>query len=149
MTVEEKKNKLHELKEYHKEFFEKNSGFYLPKMAYVPRGENEIHIGFFPSELKRDVDIYVEFVDRNYNIEGERILFKHQYNPHWQDEYKQYVSTSGFKTYIVPVSKLLKMDKKSDAIENVISTASINKKRTTLEVLLSIEKLLINLNKKF
>ena len=148
MKVEERKQKLYELKEYHKDFFEKNNGFYLPKMAYKPRGKNELHIGFFPSELKKAIDIFVEFVDRDYNIEGERILYKYEHNPYWEEEYEKYVSSSGFETYIVPVSELIEVNKKNDVVKNVISTASINKKRTALDVLLNIEKLLINLNKK-
>ena len=59
------KEKIAMLREKHQPVFDAldtpNALFY-PKMAYRPYGKDELYVSFFVNELKREADIYTEFV---------------------------------------------------------------------------------------
>ena len=70
MTPTERKKKVEKLKELHEDYFQSIGdieSLYIPKMAYRPAGKDDLHISFFPSELKKEKDIYTEFIDIDYN----------------------------------------------------------------------------------
>jgi hypothetical protein len=81
LTSYQEKTKV--LRVLHQPFFDSvdtpNALFY-PKMAYVPKGKSELHVSFWPSELKKEKDIYTEFVDRDTEPEdSERNLWFYRY----------------------------------------------------------------------
>lgn len=86
-----------------------SNAFYVPKMAYKPTGKNDIHVSFFPSEVNRQCDIFLEFSGRDYIPEDPlRRLFKWRFNPHFDEEYeKTEANESGQFRYLVPVSELV------------------------------------------
>jgi hypothetical protein len=76
-------------------------------MAYRPKGKDELHVSFFPSELEKEENIYTEFVSIDYDSEDpKRTLYLHKYNPHWKSEYELITSSSGFQRHLIPVSEL-------------------------------------------
>lgn len=83
-------------------------GFYIPKMAYRPSGKSELHISFFPSEVKKEEDLYVEFTSRELVPEDpERKLWKWKFNPHYDEEYEKVQNKDGVDfRYLVPVEEL-------------------------------------------
>ena len=88
LTPEERKQKVNKLKEEHEDYFQTSgnlNALYIPKMAYRPKGKDELHVSFFPSELEKDKDIYTEFVSIDYDSEDpKRTLYLHRANPHWK-----------------------------------------------------------------
>ena len=63
-TSEKKEKSPRELKEELRKYHEKylpDDAVFVPKMAYKPTGKDELFISFFPSEVRKGVDIYVEF----------------------------------------------------------------------------------------
>lgn len=79
--------------------------FFVPKSAYIPRGKSEHHVGIFPSEFKRGVDIYMEFTSFDLVPEDpQRTLYKLRANPYYDEEYEQ-TEDANFR-YLVPVSEL-------------------------------------------
>jgi hypothetical protein len=112
MTTEERKLRIADLREHHQPVFdalELTNALFFPKMAYRPKDKNELHLSFFPSELKRGFDIYTEFVSREYEPEDqERTLWKWRFNPHWEEEYE---CTKDLQPrYLIPVSELIKVN---------------------------------------
>ena len=110
LTPEERKQKVNKLKEEHEDYFQTSgnlNALYIPKMAYRPKGKDELHVSFFPSELDKDKDIYTEFVSIDYDSEDpKRTLYLHRANPHWKSEYELVTSSSGFQRHLIPVSEL-------------------------------------------
>jgi len=110
MTPEERKEKVAALRELHQDYFDLNDLTYaafIPKTAYRPNGKDELFVTYFPSELERNKDIYLEFVSIDYDAEDpKRTLYLHKYNPHWKEEYELVVSNSGFQRHMIPVSEL-------------------------------------------
>jgi len=104
-----------------------NALFY-PKMAYKPKGKDELYVSFWVSELRKGDDIYTEFVDREYNSEDpDRNLWLWRYNPHWETEYEQTEpNTIGHVRYLVPVSELIKV-RVQDIADTIIDPLDISK----------------------
>jgi hypothetical protein len=109
------KEKIAMLREKHQPVFDAleipNALFY-PKMAYRPYGKDELYVSFFVNELKREADIYTEFVSRDYVSEdSNRTLWMWRYNPHWEEEYEATEPNDlGNVRYLVPVSELIKVN---------------------------------------
>lgn len=106
--------KIRLLREKHQPYFDHSQiseALFYPKMAYRPKGKDELYISFWPSELKKGADIYTEFVDRDYNSEDiSRSLYRWMYNPHWESEYeKTEPNAAGQIRYLIPVSELHKV----------------------------------------
>jgi len=110
MTPAERKQIVAELRKEHVEYFDKNNiedALYIPKMAFRPRGKDELHLAFFPSEFKKERDIYTEFVSIDYETEDpKRTLYKLDHRADWEQYYEEHTSSSGFVTHLVPVSSL-------------------------------------------
>jgi len=109
------KEKITLLREKHQFIFESMSNpnaLFFPKMAYRPHGKDELYISFFANELKREGDIYTEFVSRDYVSEdSNRTLWMWRYNPHWEEEYETTEPNDlGHVRYLVPVSELVKVN---------------------------------------
>ena len=88
----DKKAKIEGLKVKHVPLFElenvKDGYRFIPKMAYVPTGGTERVVSFFLSEINSGVDVYTEFVSRDYDPEDpERRLWKWVYNEEYDEEY--------------------------------------------------------------
>ena len=97
LTPQQRKEKVAALREEHEDYFQtegKINALYIPKMAYRPKGKDELYVSFFPSELEKDENIYTEFVSIDYDIEDpKRTLYLHKYNPHWKNEYELIISS--------------------------------------------------------
>ncbi|NQY42583.1 MAG: hypothetical protein HRT87_04475, partial [Legionellales bacterium] len=111
MDKQLRQQKIQQLREEFQPYFDLmgiSDAYFIPKMAYVPRGATERHISMFPSELKKGTDIYTEFSSRDYDSEDPtRTLYLLKHNPFYEEEYAIHVSKSGFETYLVPVSDLI------------------------------------------
>lgn len=109
----ERKNKIKLLFEYHKSTFDKlkiDNPYFVPKVAYMDHKLKEKVVSFFPSEMKKGTDIYVEFTTRDLQVEDpERILYKWTYNPWYADEYQMSEphNATADRRYLVPVSELI------------------------------------------
>ena len=110
LSPEEHKSVVAELRKEHEDYFksiDSPNALYIPKMAYRPSGKDELHIGFFPSEMNKNADIYTEFVSIDYVSEDpKRTLYLLKFNPHWEEEYELITSNAGFERHIIPVSEL-------------------------------------------
>ena len=54
LTPEQRKQKVNKLKEEHEDYFQtigNLNALYIPKMAYRPKGKDELHVSFFPLSL--------------------------------------------------------------------------------------------------
>lgn len=104
--------KVKELRKFHQSTLDAvgaSDAEFIPKMAYVPKGMHEVHIGFFPSELTKAVDIFTEFVNKDLQPEDKtRQLYMWKYNPYWENEYPQ-VNNGSYTWCMVPVSELYKV----------------------------------------
>jgi hypothetical protein len=105
--------KVQELRKFHQATFDalgKPNAEFIPKMAYIPKGMDELHIGFFASELSRGVDFFTEFVNKDLLPEDpKRQLYLWKYNPYWQTEYPE-VQSGTYIFSMVPVTELYKVD---------------------------------------
>lgn len=126
--------KVQELKKFHQATFDalgKPDAEFIPKMAYIPKGMDSLHIGFFASELSRGVDFFTEFVNKDLVPEDpDRQLYLWKYNQYWQEEYQQ-VQSGSYTFTMIPVSELYKVgipETKLDAktVSNEFSIASLN-----------------------
>ena len=110
LTPEQRKKKVAILREEHEDYFQTEgiiNALYIPKMAYRPKGKDELHVSFFPSELEKEENVYTEFVSIDYDSEDpKRTLYLHKYNPHWKTEYELITSSSGFQRHLIPVTEL-------------------------------------------
>ena len=106
-------------------------------MAYRQYGKDELYVSFFVNELKREADIYTEFVSRDYVSEdSNRTLWMWRYNPHWEEEYETTEPNDlGHVRYLVPVSELIKVNLPKEKMpvdpflsfgENLMDDASID-----------------------
>ena len=114
MANTERQQKIAKLRESHQPYFDMKNmsdAYFIPKMAYKPSGKSERHLSFFPSELKKGGDIFTEFVSRGYDSEDPtRTLYLKKHNPYWEQEYEINVSSTGFTTYLVPISELIPLN---------------------------------------
>lgn len=113
------REKVANLREKHQFIFETMGmpgALFFPKMAYRPRGKDELYVGFFASEFKREADVYTEFVSSEYYPEdANRTLWVWRYNPHWEEEYDTTEPNNlGHVRYLVPVSELIKVNLPKD-----------------------------------
>ncbi len=110
-----RQEKTEELIKHHQwkfDLLQEDSPLFIPKCAYYPKGKNEHHIGFFPSELRKAKHIYTEFTSIDLDPEDpNRTLYKWRYNPHYEEEYDktEIVGNNQFR-YLVPVSELVKIE---------------------------------------
>lgn len=89
--------------------------YFTIKFAWKPEGRDYKVIRFFPSELKRNDDIFIELTDgNNIPLSEDHKLYKLPYNPHYKEEYEEHYSTpndSSTLGYFVPVSELVEIVK--------------------------------------
>jgi hypothetical protein len=109
-----RKEKTEELMKYHQKVFSAlgvPNPLYIPKCAYRPYGKDELHMGFFKSELSRDQDIYTEYTSISLESEDPtRTLYKWKYNPFYDEEYETTEPNGqGHVRYLIPVSELIKV----------------------------------------
>lgn len=143
ISVEERKRKVDDLRKDHEDYFQTmgiiNAEF-IPKMAHRPSGKDDLHLGFFPSELEKEVDIYTEFVSIDYASEDpKRTLYLLRHNPHWKEEFELIESNKGYKRHMVAVNELkvindilTRSNEKEAPKGGVINTKSINENPLTL-----------------
>ena len=112
MTSKEKIALLREKHQFTFDALDISNALFYPKMAYRPYGKDELYVSFFVNELKREADIYTEFVSRDYVSEdSNRTLWMWRYNPHWEEEYETTEPNDlGHVRYLVPVSELIKVN---------------------------------------
>jgi hypothetical protein len=123
-----------EFRPYWESYFEEKgleNPIFLAKLCYSSNdfgSEKEACLRFYPSELIRNQDIYVELFDwEDKPYTGERILYKYSYNPDWESQpfiYKKTKKTDGSPlptpTYAYKLSNLefvTKQEKESEPIE--------------------------------
>ena len=108
-----KREKIDQLKEKHKALFkqeEVKDPKFIPKMCYKNNGE--LVISFYPSEVRGGLDIYTEFVSREYISEDpDRRLWKWIYNAEFNTEYQQSDPhpTTGDRRYLIPIDELIEI----------------------------------------
>ena len=136
LTPDQRKTKVVKLREEHENYFQiggNSNAQYIPKMAYRPKGKDELHVSFFPSELEKEEDIYTEFVSIDYDSEDpKRTLYLHKYNPHWKAEYELVTSGSGFQRHLIPVNELKVINDVTSRNDNHPIQPIISKSTTTL-----------------
>ena len=136
LTPDQRKTKVVKLREEHENYFQIGGNInaqYIPKMAYRPKGKDELHVSFFPSELEKEEDIYTEFVSIDYDSEDpKRTLYLHKYNPHWKAEYELVTSGSGFQRHLIPVNELKVINDVTSRNDNHPIQPIISKSTTTL-----------------
>jgi len=109
---EDKREKLRKLREFHQPALDsigESNAIFIPKMAYKPYGKTEVHISFFPSEISRGEDLFVEFTSRDLVPEDpDRRLYRWRFNPHFEEEYEKTEPTAstGHIRYLIPVEEL-------------------------------------------
>lgn len=112
LTTAERRDKTEKLIKEHQWKFEvikEDHPLFIPKSAYIPRGKNEHFVSFFPSELSRQQDIYLEFV--SYDLLPEdpnRTLYKLRPNMYYDEEYEK-TEGDNFR-YLVPIKELEKIE---------------------------------------
>jgi len=117
----EKTEELFREHEYKFKLLDIENPLFIPKCAYKPYGGSDLVLGFFPSELKRGVDIYTEFTSIDLEPEDpKRTLYKLRHNPHYADEYEATEpNAQGHVRYLVPVDELIKIEiKQEDPLPN-------------------------------
>ena len=163
MTPDERKQKVNLLRKEHENYFntlEDSDVLFIPKMAYRPSGKDEVCIGFFPSELQKEKDIYTEFISIDYESEDPlRTLYLLKYNPYWKEEYEIIKPNGSFERYFVPVSELKIIndiktrnggEKKEETKEELIlpDPDEIFSHRSVIEALFNIAETLKKIEKK-
>lgn len=116
MNREEKKR---EFFAQHAETFTKlklASPFFVVKTAFYQTGKYGRNIQLFEGELKRNEDIFIEFVDVQRDDQGnetdylpmfdDRQLFKFKANPYFAEEY-EVKENAKYSAYTVPVGELM------------------------------------------
>jgi len=112
LTTAERREKTEQLIKEHQwkfEILKEENPLFIPKSAYIPRGKSEHFVSFFPSELSRQEDIYLEFV--SYDLVPEdpnRTLYKLRSNVYFDEEYEKTEGTN-FR-YLIPIKELEKIE---------------------------------------
>tara|TARA_R110001592_G_scaffold347760_1_gene641490 strand:- start:11004 stop:11570 length:567 start_codon:yes stop_codon:yes gene_type:complete len=134
ITSRERGDLISELRSEHQPYFDrigKSNAIFIPKMAYIPSGKDELHISFFESELKKECDIYTEFVNIQYISEDpKRTLYLVRYNPFWKEEYEVITSKSGYERHFIPVNEIVPLNNMSDRFK-IESKSYINPDEVT------------------
>jgi hypothetical protein len=112
----DRREKLAKMREYHQDYFDAAGvprAYFYPKLAYRPEGKDELYCGFFPSEMEKETDVYLEFASSKYDPEDpERNLYVWKFNPHYETEYEKTApGANGVVRYLVPVAELRKINK--------------------------------------
>jgi hypothetical protein len=119
-----RKEKEKEFFAYHMDKFRKTQigdPFFVLKTAFFQKGKYGRQVQLFEGELKRNEDIFIEFIDVNRDINGKEIgiesafedrpLFKYKSNPYFAEEYdvKEGTNSNGdnYFAYTVPLSELM------------------------------------------
>ena len=119
-----RKEKEKEFFTYHTDKFRKAQiadPFFVLKTAFFQKGKYGRQVQLFEGELKRNEDIFIEFIDVNRDINGKEIgiesafedrpLFKYKSNPYFAEEYdvKEGTNSNGdnYFAYTVPLSELM------------------------------------------
>ena len=109
---------------YHMDKFRKaqiTDPFFTLKTAFFQKGKYGKQVQLFEGELKRNEDIFIEFIDVNRDTTGKEIdiesafedrpLFKYKHNPYFAEEYdvKEGTNSMGenYFAYTVPLSELM------------------------------------------
>lgn len=122
--IMDKKQKIVKLFEHHADTFLKlqlnAAPKFFPKMAYPYNGEQVI--SFFPSEVAGNMDIYTEFVSRDYESEDpSRTLYKWKYNSNYADEYDVAEPHAAHQSvrYLIPTKELIK-------VQSIVAESSVD-----------------------
>lgn len=117
LSLEDKRAKIAQLRLKHQNLLQASDVF-IPKAAYHYATLNEKIISFFDSDLRPEKDIYIEFVDLDYNSEDpNRRLYKWKFNPFYKEEYHKIENKEkGYHMYAVPVSELILIEDKATTI---------------------------------
>ena len=119
-----RKEKEKEFFAYHTDKFRKAQiadPFFVLKTAFFQKGKYGRQVQLFVGELKRNEDIFIEFIDVNRDINGKEIgiesafedrpLFKYKSNPYFAEEYdvKEGTNSNGdnYFAYTIPLSELM------------------------------------------
>ena len=124
-----RKEKTEELVKYHQKVFDAldiSNPLFIPKCAYRPYGKDDLHMGFFKSELSREQDIYTEFTSIALEPEDPtRTLYKWKFNPFYDEEYETTdPNGQGHVRYLIPVSELIKVNAETKKTE--IKSTEVN-----------------------
>jgi hypothetical protein len=113
----ERKTSIAILFERNKETFKKlgvTNPYFTIKMPFLKSGLREHVIGFFPSELSKEDDVYIELTNRdNIPVNETATLYKLAFNPHYKTEYEEDIDPvkgPSSLRYLVPVAKLELVD---------------------------------------
>jgi hypothetical protein len=138
LTAEEKKARTKLLREFHQaklDMLGLPDAVFIPKLQYKPTGKNELYISFFPSELRAKEDIYMEFVNIDYEPETEeRNLYKWRWNPHFEEEYEK-TEVKGRSTdprYLIPASELILVTVTKNTLPEAPLSFDLNNPETDL-----------------
>lgn len=113
ITIEEKKRRVAEMKDFHKKTLEDlgvHPSSFIPKLAYIPTfppGKTEKVVSMFASEMNKKVDLYIEFAEREaIPMDKEnRTLYRLKYNAFYHEEYEKEGPDNALR-YLIPVSEL-------------------------------------------
>ena len=139
---------------YHADKFRRaqiSDPFFVLKTAFFQKGKYGKQVQLFESELKRNEDIYIEFIDvirdesgRETGVESafnDRPLFKYKVNPYFAEEYdvKEGTNSSGnnYFAYTIPLSELMVIMPEGEEITYNLyekRKAEAPKEQTTLSV---------------
>jgi hypothetical protein len=130
------------------------------KMAFYEKGKFGRNIQLYEGELKRNEDLYMEFIDTIRDERGnevdyspmleDRPLFKFKANPFFAEEYELRERSGGYSVYIISVSELMVIQKDGTEIsyalyekrkeEQKAKTDSLPKLQSTLSVFPDFEE---------
>jgi hypothetical protein len=130
------------------------------KMAFYEKGKFGRNIQLYESELKRNEDLYMEFIDTIRDDRGnevdyspmleDRPLFKFKANPFFAEEYELRERSGGYSVYIISVSELMVIQEDGTEIsyalyekrkeEQKAKTDSLPKLQSTLSVFPDFEE---------
>lgn len=110
MSLNHRNLKLQELYAHQKkklDHYNAEYHMYIPKNFFVPAGEIKEHIGFFQSEIEKGAvtGLYTERVDRNLESEDPKRRLYFIKPEEFKKDLKIYVTRSGIKMNLIPVSK--------------------------------------------
>jgi hypothetical protein len=116
----DRKQKEREYFGKHAEIFKKlklASPLFTLKMAFYEKGRFGRNIQLYESELKKNEDIYMEFIDVIRDERGaeqdytpmyeDRPLFKFKANPFYTEEYELRERAGGYSAYVISASELM------------------------------------------
>jgi hypothetical protein len=159
----DRKQKEREYFAYHADTFKKlglPSPNFTLKMAFFEKGKFGRNIQLYESELKKNEDLYMEFIDVVRDEKGveqdyspmleDRPLFKFKANPFFAEEYELRERSGGYSVYIISVSELMVIQKDGTEVSYALyekrkeyqkaKTDSLPKLQSTLSVFPDFEE---------